>query len=436
MKSILLTATALFMSSISIAQEIPDFEDPVRLSEEVNSEAEESMPLLTSDGKTMYIVRTLHASNTGGNEDQDIWISQNGDGPDVWKKATNPKSPLNSDQTNGVVGVSKDGNTLYLLNGYGVKAENLRGIAKSTKKGSSWSKPERVNVPNLSFEGTFYGFYITPEEDLMFISMKAENGFGEEDLYLSKKDASGNWSSPINLGANINTTGFEISPWLSPDKKTLYFASSSHGANGMSDIFMASREDDSFTKWSKPVNMGAPINSDKFDAYFTIRADSTVYLASNRDAEYADIYYSKIKEPLVAVVEDTIPPDTIPVIIPTPNLPLMPYIVHFDFDRSSLRGSEPDSLDAVAEHMNKNPSLILEVTGHCDHTGDKEYNYRLSKRRVNRVVEYLVAKGVAKERIPVVLSFGKDKPVADNSTKEGRQLNRRVEINFKRQPEQ
>ena len=117
---------------------------------------------------------------------------------------------------------------------------------------------------------------------------------GEEDIYISLKDSTDNWSEPLNLGASINTEGFEISPFLSADKKRLYFSSNGRSGFGDADIYFTERLYDSWTVWSQPKNLGSEINSPKFDSYFSIYGDSVGVFSSNRDSEFADIYRVKI----------------------------------------------------------------------------------------------------------------------------------------------
>ena len=80
--------------------------------------------------------------------------------------------------------------------------------------------------------------------------------------------------------------------------------------------------------------------------------------------------------------------------------------------------------------MKKNPSLIVEVQGHTDSTGDKTYNQKLSEKRADAVAEYIIKHGISPERISS-RGYGETKPVASNETKEGMQKNIRTEFYFK-----
>jgi OmpA-OmpF porin, OOP family len=108
--------------------------------------------------------------------------------------------------------------------------------------------------------------------------------------------------------------------------------------------------------------------------------------------------------------------------------PLANVTVNFGFDKANLTKDEQAKLDQFAQQLGNAKSYILEVTGGTDSVGSKEYNYELSNRRADSVVQYLAAKyGVAPHRF-YLIGIGKDKEVAPNNTAEGRKENRRVEI--------
>lgn len=102
--------------------------------------------------------------------------------------------------------------------------------------------------------------------------------------------------------------------------------------------------------------------------------------------------------------------------------------VTFGFDKAVLTKDDKDQLDQFAQGLNSQKSYILEVTGGTDSTGSAQYNYELSQRRADAVVQYLASKyGVPAHRF-YLIGIGKDKEVAPNNTAEGRKKNRRVEV--------
>lgn len=101
--------------------------------------------------------------------------------------------------------------------------------------------------------------------------------------------------------------------------------------------------------------------------------------------------------------------------------------IHFAFNKDQIRPESFPVLDAVVDVLNKNPDIKLEVQGHTDNRGSASYNKRLSNRRAASVKTYLVAHGIAPDRL-TSMGYGFDRPIVDNSTEQNRALNRRVQF--------
>ena len=279
---------------IVLSQELT-FSEPIKLGSNVNSEAEELSPLLSADGKTLYFSRAFYERNTGGKfAGTDIWVSKKDD-QGKWLPAVNVGNTWNNKLSNSVIGINQDHTIVYLLNAY----SNRSGISFSKFYGGVWGTPEFIPVPGINRDD-FVGFYANPKFDVIMISMKGKDSYGEEDLYVSLKDSFGNWTEPKNLGATINTKGFEISPFLTEDKKRLFFSSNGHGGFGDADIFYCDRLFDSWETWSVPKNLGDKVNSKSFDGYFSMY-DSVGFFSSSRANGYSNIFMAtrqKIEKPM------------------------------------------------------------------------------------------------------------------------------------------
>lgn len=292
MRRKILLLAGITVLSLSANAQFWDYTDPVKLPGNANSDAEESIPVFSSDSSIIYFVRTFDKVNKGDANDQDIWSAH-------WDETGNYNTiksvkELNNKFNNAVLGVSTDGKRMYLLNAYEGKKDLEKGVALSTYSGSSWGTPAKVEIPNLNLEGQFYGFHVNEDENVIIISYNGPNSKGEEDLYLSVKNGE-SWSVPQHMGSAINSTGFEISPYLSKSQDTLYFSSNGFGGEGDADIFYSVKQG-SWTQWSAPKNLGNRINSVKFDAYF-ILTGKQAYWSSNRDTERADIWMMNILTP-------------------------------------------------------------------------------------------------------------------------------------------
>ncbi len=371
------------------------FEEATKLSSSINSDSEESMPLISNDGKTMYFVRSFYKENTGGKyAGQDIWKSKNENF--VWGEATNQLGTFNNKKNNAVVGIRKDGKTLYLLDSYGGR---VHGIAFTRYINGKWSKPENIPITGLSREG-FTGFYMNPSYDVLLISMYGKGSYGKEDLYVCLKDKSNKWSEPTNLGATINSSGFEISPFLSKDKKYLFFASSGHPGFGNADIFVSERLYNSWDIWSVPKNLGPAINSRNFDAYFTLTTDSTVYFSSNRGSEYASIYSSS-----VIIEKDNASQARIDSLIKEAELILsdlktinprnkQELLVSFEYNSFKLSDTDKNTITAVLDNIKQKEGLTISLIAFSGEGYSLESENLISNKRIHTIKEYFKIKGI------------------------------------------
>jgi hypothetical protein len=274
----------VLFGAVSVLSQELTFSEPIKLGSNVNSEAEELNPLISADGKTLYFSRAFYDGNTGGKyAGTDIWVSKK-DEQGQWMPSVKMGYGWNNKLSNSVIGINQDHSIVYLLNAY----SNRSGISFSKLYNGEWSAPEFIPIPGIN-RNDFVGFYANPKFDVILISMKGKDSFGEEDLYVSLKDSFGNWTEPKNLGATINTKGFEISPFLTEDKKRLFFSSNGHGGFGDADIFYCDRLFDSWETWSVPKNLGDKINSKSFEAYFSMY-DSVGFFSSSRMRDQSEIF--------------------------------------------------------------------------------------------------------------------------------------------------
>src|SRR5690554_531820 len=292
----------LSFSTITKAQFLqPIFEEAVLL-KDINSEAEESIPIISNAGTNIYFHRT-YFEESGDDYDvlgRDIWMSELSKvGNDTsaiysktWKRPYRLFREGEVEGINDIIGASADGNTLYLLNTVFTRDSYTRRVVSLKRKNKSeWEdKYEEIKVPGLVFDDRRIELRMNENEDVLLISMSSSPRALYEDLYVSLKQSNGKWSKLINLGDNINTSRAEISPFLAKDNKTLYFSSDGHDGFGDADIFMSKRLDDSWEKWTRPLNLGESINSEGFDGYFTMQDGRDIYFASDRNSEFYELY--------------------------------------------------------------------------------------------------------------------------------------------------
>lgn len=274
--------------------------DPENLGSVVNSSSDDYFPQIDPTGTKLYFTSQRKSplgafTPTDGNYGEDVYYVQRQG--NTWAPPTLLPEPINSKNNDGAATFSGDGQVMV----YG-QCSREGGIGDcdlyiSVLDGEQWSAPVNFgNVVNskewdaqpcLSADGT----------KIIFASDRT-GGYGGSDLYSIEKNSFGDWGVPQNLGPIINTPWNEKSPYLAPDGKTLYFSSYGHPGYGGFDLFKSTFEN---MKWSHPVNLGRPLNSEGDDNYFTISASGEhAYFASTRagGSGMTDLYQIEIPEVL------------------------------------------------------------------------------------------------------------------------------------------
>ncbi|WP_229755339.1 RICIN domain-containing protein [Hymenobacter cavernae] len=296
----------LFKLHLNLDPKQPGFGTPEPLATVNTPAGSELKPVLAPDGRTLYLVRTKYDGNTEGNtESGDSWLSTSADGR-TWAAPTRLDA-LNTSQHNGVMAITDNGRTL-LVRGTYERDGSFRdeGVSKVPRNLAKGSHPQRLQIANYYSTGTATDFFATPDEKILLLSLERSDSYGNNDLYVSRASAGGAWSEPTNLGRIVNSPGFEFAPWLAPDGKTLYFSSYGHAGYGSADIFVSTRLDDTWTNWTEPRNLGAPVNGPGFDAYLSLTPDGKqAYFASGRTANAPTDLFRAVAG--LAPV-DTIPP--------------------------------------------------------------------------------------------------------------------------------
>ncbi len=269
----------------------------------LNSSADEQLPILSPDRRTIYFTRTNFEGNTGGISDPgDIWYSVM-DESGGWSTPKNARE-LNNIGFNAVLGFSVDNRLIYLHNHYNRdnSSASTQGISRAVSRGDGWSRPENISIPYFLNRSRQQSGYISPDGKVMVLSIQGYNTNGVEDLYVCFNEGS-KWSEPVNLGKVINSSAQEFTPFLSSDKKTLYYSSNGKGGKGSSDVFMSTRLDESWKNWSDPVPVNA-VNSQGRELGYREYDDFALFSSTINSDGYSDIkYYSSREDDKIEPVE-------------------------------------------------------------------------------------------------------------------------------------
>ena len=270
----------------------------------VNTSLAELRPTISADGNLLFFIRQNHPYNTKFNSvpnSQDIWFSER-DSTGKWSEAVHLGKPLNTEEYNAVFWVSPDNNRILIRNAFinGDYFGNGVSLCYLTKYGN-WSKPDMLKIKNYDKydRGRQYGATMASDGQTLLLYMSEIEGSGNNDLYVCFLQKDDTWSEPKSLGKKINLKNYnEMTPYLAPDGETLYFSSDRPGGLGDNDIWMTKRLDKTWQKWSDPVNLGGPINTPEWDAFFTMDAGGEyAYLTTGLDSYGAsDIVRVKLLE--------------------------------------------------------------------------------------------------------------------------------------------
>jgi outer membrane protein OmpA-like peptidoglycan-associated protein len=455
----------------------------------VNSSLNEYWPGMTIDGRLFVFTRRVDMQ-------EDFYAAEKNDDTS-WKKARPMTGSINTPDNEGTVSIPADGSRVYHTY-CGPGSIGSCDLVVSDLNGGEWSSRENLG-PGINTPFWESGPAISADGRTLVFSSARPGGYGGKDLWMSSWTGA-EWTPALNLGAAVNTSKDEEAPFLHYDGITLYFASTGHPGLGNHDLFMSRLDEDG--KWSKPVNLGSPVNTQEDEmGLYVDRLGKLGYFASDRPNGFGglDIYSFQIPGKLKPIqtnyVKGNLVDDAngnkikgaveitdlttaklvfadqcsdfiIPLklggnyafsvrsngyvyfsqnFMPDSGSIDKPYEItarlkkyktgevtvlrntFFDSDKTALKPESKTELDKVAEMLNEQNTMRIEISGHTDNTGKPDYNLRLSQGRAESVKAYLIAKGISAGRIET-RGYGDTKPVAGNDTVEGKALNRRTEM--------
>ena len=248
----------------------------------VNSEKAEYFPSITADNEYLYFT-VNDESDRYPNED--IYASKFEDG--AWQTRTPIVGVNGAESQEGAHSITQDGRYLFFASDRYQDNQGRFDIFIAKKVGDTWKSP--VNIGSTI--NTRYWEsqpVISADSKELFLVRKSSDGLGGSDIYVCTIQENGRFGAPVNLGNVVNTPGDEQRPYLHPDGKTLYFASNGHPGMGKADVYKSIRQDDG--SWSKPINLGFPINTNDVEYGLYVAADGkSAYISSDRSGGFGDM---------------------------------------------------------------------------------------------------------------------------------------------------
>lgn len=478
MKVLLSGALVCALSQITYSQKIVKDYDSLRIEIEplgmsVNSRFDDYAPVITANGRDLFFTSQRPFSEKDKLKNvasaENIYQTTYDAGTDSWSIAEALPAVINiPGKNNSIAAISKDGQWMLVY-------QDNKGngdIYESYWKGSSWSelKPLSSSINSSSHETSAT---ISPDGKTVYFVSERPGGNGKKDIWQTTKYANGTWSPAKNLGKLVNSAEDEEAVYIHPDGKTLYFSSKGHNSIGGYDVYMTVYENE---EWSTPVNLGEPINTSGDDLFFVMTANRKKgFYATNRGSGDKSIYEinfmskadkqnkqnvvkgtvknGKTQDPMEAKIQvidnekneviGTYESDSengkymfsVPAGKSYGISITAPYFLFYSdnltsaeaakagqitrdvelqklekgtkvslknifFDeQTSLKPESNAELNRIFQLMANNPRLVIELSAHTDVQGDAAQNLRLSENKVKAIADYLTMEGIPRERV-------------------------------------
>ncbi len=460
-----LAGDGLAYEDVYISEKAPDgsWSAPRNLGAPVNTAVHDACIALSADGQTLF----LFNSENGGD------IFQSRLKGSRWLAPKNLGSPINSKHWEPSVCLSADERTLFFVSDRpgGLGGRDIY-MCRRLPNGK-WSSPINLGPPvNTPYDED--GPFFHPDGKTLFFSSNGPASMGGFDIFRTELRPDSTWAPPVNLGYPINTPGDDIYFVLSASGLHGYYASEREDSYGEKDLYLV---DFSTLKVEEP-----PVAEKKEEDLQISSEPATLTFRPNLTLVTGIIFDAETQAPLEATITivDNVKGDTVAVL--TSNAATGKYLISlpagrnygiavtaegyafhsenfiveeaqgyrevrkdiglnkyksgtviilknifFDFDKATLRPESKAELERVYQLLVENPKMKVRIAGHTDSMGSDEYNQRLSEARAKSVYEYLIQRGISADRLSYI-GYGESRPIDTNDTEEGRQNNRRVEL--------
>ncbi|MBL4703104.1 MAG: PD40 domain-containing protein, partial [Flavobacteriales bacterium] len=422
----------------------------------INTQYNEGAPTYSADGRyvifvgceTGYKGEFNYGEGREGYGSCDLFASERIG--EKWSKPFNLGKPVNSGHWESQPCFSADGKSLYFIRGIirgGRKNPGEQDIyvTEITDNGT-WSVPEKIsNKVNTPYQEE--SVMIHPDGQTLYFSSNGHPGMGGLDIYVSRRDANGEWQTPVNLGYPINTYSNENSLLVSAKGSLAFFASDREGGMGSLDLYTFE-----LPNQFRPIKT-TNVKGKVFDAvtkkhlaaHFKLidletgevvkeafansgNGEFLVALPINKNyALHADhegyLFYSQN----YSLTQEDLKDKEFVIEVPMNKGLIVLENVFFDVNKSILKPESVFELDRVVDYLMSNPEIKVELGGHTDSDGEEKDNQILSENRAKACVDYITSKGIDSSRMSHH-GYGESEPRVKNDTKEHKAMNRRTEM--------
>jgi outer membrane protein OmpA-like peptidoglycan-associated protein len=362
---------------------------PKNLGPAVNSSAWESHPSLTHDRKRLYFA----SSRPGGQGGSDIWYTEWKNG--TWQPPINVGPPINTPGDEYSPMIAADGRTLYFASDYHPGMGGM-DLFVSYLSDTGWTTPKNLGYP-FNTPGDEQTLCVDAAGRIGYVALERPEGLGKQDIY-----------------------AFSLWPEIQPQRAASYVRGFVY--DSLTKAPLAARVRivdlelrDTIRALTSNRVTGEFVTSLPLRSRYALLAEAPGYLfySQHFDLRESDQAY-ELRVPLEK---------------PRKGSTIRLRNVFFEFDRADIKPESEVELLEVVRLLRAHPKWKVEVQGHTDSVGTAMYNQQLSQRRAEAVRQFLIQRGIKAERIQA-RGYGSSRPIAPNTTEEGRALNRRTEILF------
>ncbi|CAN5191476.1 hypothetical protein BH09BAC2_BH09BAC2_13400 [soil metagenome] len=416
------------------------------LSGNINTQFNEGAQNISQDGQWLVFTGCNFPQGLGSCDIYISYLSKQG-----WSEPQNLGANVNSEFWESSPSLSPDKRDLYFSSnvpgGFGGKDI---WVCHRNENGK-WSVPQNLGG-GVNTAGDETCPFIHADNETLYFNSTGLPGYSDKpDIFVIRKSLDNTWTTPENLGWPINTIDDEGSLIVAADGKTAYYASDRNDTKGGLDIYTFQlREDiqpqktlwvlgkvfDVKTKQGLPSSveltnvatrqMVSKIQTDEEGNYLTTLPVGKNYAFNVKRKGY--LFFSENFSLQNKSLDSTYKLD-IPLQPVEVNASIILKNIFFDTKRTDLKPESISELDNVVRFMNENSNVKILISGHTDNVGTPADNLKLSTGRAFSVVNYLISKGVKKERLSAK-GLGETKPVTSNKTESDRAINRRTELSI------
>jgi len=413
------------------------------ISGSINEEPSKGAINISQDGDWLIFAGNFPSKGYGN---FDLYISYQT--PQGWSEPINLGPQVNTEFWESSPSLSSDKGTLYFSSdrpgGYGGKDLYVSHRLPNGK----WSEALNMGA-SVNTTGDELAPFIHADNNTLYFTSDGLPGYGGSDLFVMRRKNANEWNAPENLGYPINTIENDGSLFIASNGVDAFYSSDRADSHGGLDLYRFELRPDirpartlyvRGTVFNKKTNKGIPatvelidnstgelsskVQTDEQGDYFiTLPVGKDYVFNVNRKGYlfYSDNFLLSQRAP-DSTYEKNIPLQPIEV-----NASIVLKNIFFETNKFQLDPKSQAELDKIVQLLNDNPSLKIEISGHTDNVGKPSDNLSLSNNRAKSVVSYLIAKGIASQRL-VAKGYGETKPVAENTTEDGKAKNRRTEL--------